>query len=403
MKQRIFVTGTGIISAIGTGKNATLHALLNSQSGIAPMQYLKNTVHNNFPVGEIKLTSEEMMDLLNIPHTSTVTRTALMGAIAAKEACSQAGLFDGSKPYRVALISGTTVGGMEKSEQYYTDFFENRHCEYIAAHNCAASTDLIAKQTGNYCFITTLSTACSSAANAIVYGANLIKTGRVDAAVVGGTECITKFHLNGFNSLMILDKQPCRPFDKNRAGLNLGEGAAYIVLESEELVKQRGAKPICTLAGYANTCDAFHQTASSPDGEGAYLAMAKALADSGLLPSSIDYINAHGTGTPNNDISEGTAVMRIFGNNVPPISSTKPLTGHTTSAAGGVEAVISILAMLNNFIPANLNFNEQIEELNFAPVRECIKNVQINHVLTNSFGFGGNDTTCIFGKNICSE
>lgn len=395
MAKKIFVTGAGIISALGVGKNATQQALLSSQSGIAPMQYLANTAHSYYPVGEVKLTNEAMMQMLDIPNDSTTIRTALMGMIAAQEAIDEA-QFDRVKPKRVALISGTTVGGMDKSEQFYLDFFENRHCEYIAAHSCGASTGMIASRTGTYHTITTLSTACSSAANAIIHGANLIKTGRVDAAVVGGTECITLFHLNGFNTLMILDREQCRPFDMNRAGLNLGEGAAYLVLESEESVSARAIEPMCTLAGYANSCDAFHQTASSPNGDGAFLAMQGALKDANLQPSDIDYINAHGTGTPNNDISEGTAIMRLFADRVPPVSSTKSFTGHTTSAAGSVEAVISILSIRGGFIPANLNFKEKIAELNFTPVQRIITGTPVNRVLSNSFGFGGNSSTCIF-------
>ena len=197
---------------------------------------------------------------------------------------------------------------------------------------------------------------------------------------------------------MILDHQPCRPFDKNRNGLNLGEGAAYLVLEREEVARSRGIIPLCQLSGYSNRCDAFHQTASSPDGEGAYLAMRDALTMAVLQPSDIDYINAHGTGTPNNDESEGHAMMRIFGDAVPLVSSTKSYTGHTTSASGGVEAVISILSLIQNFVPANLNFSEKMDSLNFTPVTEVKQGLELRHVLTNSFGFGGNDSSCIFSK-----
>ena len=246
--------------------------------------------------------------------------------------------------------------------------------------------------------MTTISTACSSAANAILLGANMLKMNRTDIVVVGGTECLSKFHLDGFNSLMILDHEPCRPFDKNRNGLNLGEGAAYLVMEREETAHQRGVAPLCQLSGYGNRCDAFHQTASSPNGEGAYQSMMEALTMAGLKPSDIDYINAHGTGTPNNDESEGHAMMRVFGDNMPPVSSTKSYTGHTTSASGGVEAAISILALIRGFIPANLNFSERIESLNFTPVKEVKQGVELQHILTNSFGFGGNDSSCIFSK-----
>jgi 3-oxoacyl-[acyl-carrier-protein] synthase II len=288
---------------------------------------------------------------------------------------------------------------MDKSEQFYKDFLENdSRNEYIKTHDCGASTEIIADYFGGFSFVSTISTACSSSANAIILGSNLIKQGILDCVVAGGTECLTKFHLNGFKSLMILDKAHCRPFDASRAGLNLGEGAAYLVLESGENVRARNVKAYCQVSGYGNACDSYHQTASSPDGKGATLAMQNALDMSGLNPSDIDYINAHGTGTTNNDESEGVAIMNVFGNSIPPVSSTKAYTGHATSAAGSVEAVISILAIQEGFLPPNLNFRNQIEKLSFAPVRELRKNVKLNHVLSNSFGFGGNNSAIIFSK-----
>jgi len=195
---------------------------------------------------------------------------------------------------------------------------------------------------------------------------------------------------------MILDKEACRPFDAERHGLNLGEGSAFIVLERESTAAQRHSRPLCALAGYGNACDAFHQTATSPNGDGAFLAMQQALTCSGLTPADIDYINAHGTGTDNNDECEGIAMMRIFGEQMPPVSSTKSYTGHTTSAAGGVESVISILSLLHHFIPANLGYKNPIEKHNFRPVDHVVENVNLKHILTNSFGFGGNDSSCIF-------
>jgi 3-oxoacyl-[acyl-carrier-protein] synthase II len=197
---------------------------------------------------------------------------------------------------------------------------------------------------------------------------------------------------------MILDRVPCRPFDSTRAGLNLGEGAAYLVLESDEHARSHNANVLCKISGYGNACDSYHQTASSPDGKGATIAMQNALDMSGLKPSEIDYINAHGTGTTNNDESEGIAIMNVFGNSIPPVSSTKAYTGHTTSAAGSVEAVISILAIQEGFLPPNLNFRNKMENLSFTPVRKLTRNVNINHVLSNSFGFGGNNSAIIFSK-----
>jgi len=232
----------------------------------------------------------------------------------------------------------------------------------------------------------------------MILGARMIKNGLLYRVVAGGIESLTKYHMNGFNTLMILDREPCKPFDENRQGLNLGEGAAFLVLESEELLKKSGKKVLAELTGYGNSCEAFHQTASTPEGKGAYAAMKEALDRSGLKPADIDYINAHGTGTDNNDLSEGRAIETLFGDNIPKVSSTKSYTGHTTSAAGGVEAVISILSIQHNMIFPNLNFKEQMKELKFKPVTEIIEDVKVDHILSNSFGFGGNNSALIFSR-----
>jgi 3-oxoacyl-[acyl-carrier-protein] synthase-1 len=397
MQKDIFVTGVGIISAIGINQQETLLALQEVRTGIAPLRYL-STTHTEFPVGEVKRSNEEMCRMLDIPETEISTRTSLMGMLAVREALEQASLH-GKTGLRIALVSGTTVGGMDKSEQYYLDFLENdTKNAYIATHDCGACTEMIADYFGLFSITETISTACSSAANAVITGAMLLQDGRTDIAIAGGCECITKFHLNGFNTLMILDRELCKPFDEHRAGLNLGEGAGYLVLETGESARKRNVKPLCRLSGYANTSDAFHQTASSPDGEGAYLSMRKALEKAQLSPERIDYINAHGTGTENNDLSEGIAIQRVFGGQIPPVSSTKSFTGHTTSAAGGVEAVISILALQHNFIPVNLNFSTPMRELSFTPITKKESFAPLSHVLSNSFGFGGNDTSLIFSK-----
>ena len=314
----VFVTGVGIISGLGYGRSATMKALREHRSAIGKIRYL-GTSHD-LPVSEVPYSNEEMMDMLNIQHDAIMTRTALIGKLALKEAMENATLNPSEQ--RTVFISGTTVGGMDKSEQFYLDFLNNdNHKEFIKTHDCGTCTEMIAEPYQGFEMMTTLSTACSSAANAIQIGMELIQSGRCDVAVVGGSECITKFHLNGFNTLMILDKEQCRPFDQTRAGINLGEGAGYLVIESENSVKRRKVKPLCILSSCANRCDAFHQTASSPDGEGAFLAMNDALKEAGLKPGDIDYVNAHGTGTQGNDMSEGKALMRVFGDKMPPVST----------------------------------------------------------------------------------
>lgn len=405
MKQRdIVITGAGVVSAIGIGKEETWHSLKNHLTGIAPVSYLQ-TEHTEFPVGEVKLSDEELKKRLQIPAQTPVVRTSLLGMLALKEALADAGL-SREQLKQVALVSGTTVGGMEKSEQFYLDYFkeeilhspeEKAKTAYIKTHDCGASTQLIADHIGQFAFATSISTACSSAANALLLGARMIRQGDYDCVVVGGAEALSKFHLNGFNSLMILDRELCRPFDSTRAGLNLGEGAAYLVLESEESALRRQAPLLARLSGYGNACDAFHQTASSENGEGAYRAMKQAIDRAGLKPESIDYVNAHGTGTPNNDPSECAAMKRLFGDGLPKFSSTKGFTGHTTSASGSIEAVFCLLALRHQQLPISLHCQLPISE-EFTPVTIETEHPEtpIKHILCNAFGFGGNDTSLLF-------
>lgn len=391
------MTGMGIVSALGVGTEATLQALLRCETCIGPVEYL-NTEHKEFPLGEVRLSNSAMSQMLGVSYPYNELRTVLLGLLAAREAVKSASLTD-SDIRKTAFINGTTVGGMDKTERCFSAVVESEAnadgLKEFRYNDCGSSTELIADGVGHFRMLSTTSTACSSAANSIILGANLIKAGIVDKAIVGGSEALTRFHLNGFNTLMILDNDICRPFDKDRKGINLGEGAAYLVLESRESIERRGVKPLARLSGYANACDAFHQTASSENGEGAWLAMTAAMKMAGLAPESIDYINAHGTGTPNNDISELTAMKRIWGDNLPPFSSTKPFTGHATSASGSIESVICILAMQNGLIPANLGFRNPIE-LNAAPVTKNMIGIRLRNIINNSFGFGGNDSSLVF-------
>ncbi len=398
--MNITITGEGIVSAIGLNKQETLQSLLTGKSGIGEMKYLPS-VHHELPVGEVKLSNEEMKESLGIPVSQKVSRTALMGMMAIEQALQDAGIplheplmgKESDRPLRILLVSGTTVGGMDITEQCFDGIEDASNIEFLKHHDCGNNTRMMADYFGIFSGVATISTACSSAANALLLGARLLQAGEADIVVAGGTEALSRFHLNGFNSLMILDQAPCRPFDDTRAGLNLGEGAAFVVLESETLAKQRHRQTHAYLVGYGNACDAFHQTASSENGEGAYLAMKEALEMAHLSPADIQYVNAHGTGTPNNDKSESVSLKRIFGNQMPWVSSTKSFTGHTTSASGSIETVICLLAMQHHFVPANLGWANQMEE-GITPSLG-MKDVELHHVLCNSFGFGGNDTSLV--------
>ena len=393
MDKNIVITGEGIISAIGNDKATVLQSLLDGRSGIVEMKHLHSS-HHELPVGEVQLTNDEMKAMLALPIEEQTSRTSLMGMLAVRQALAEAQLPETApKNRRVVLISGTTVGGMDITEQYYDSFAtSDEHLDCLKKHDCGSSTEEIAAMFGiSEC--TTISTACSSAANALILGANLLKTGQAGLVIAGGSEALTRFHLNGFNSLMILDHEPCRPFDAQRAGLNLGEGAAFVVMETEASARERGADIHAWLTGYGNACDAFHQTASSDNGEGAYRAMTEALEMAHLQPEDIDYVNAHGTGTPNNDLSESAALKRVFAEKMPLISSTKAFTGHTTSASGSIETVICLLAMQHHFVPANLRWEHQIPD-GITPTTG-VKDVTLKHVVCNAFGFGGNDSSLI--------
>ncbi len=399
MAKRVVVTGYGIISALGTGAEATAMALRAGRSGIAPVHYLATGL-THLPVGEVKLTNAEMALMTGTGYPWCDLRTVLMGIIAGREAIASAHLC-ASDLSRAAFINGTTVGGMDCTEQFFKEAFDSdAQCdevERMRTVSCGSTTELTADALGSFRTVTTSSTACSSAANALILGAAMIKEGLVDIAVAGGSEALTKFHVNGFNTLMILDHERCRPFDRDRAGINLGEGAAYLVIESEESARLRGARPHAILSGYANACDAFHQTATSENGEGAYRSMSAALAMAGIRPEEVGYINTHGTGTPNNDECELAAMERVWPKGLPPFSSTKAMTGHTTSASGSIESVISIIAMQEGFIPANLGFRNPIKE-GSTPVTTTVCGASLRHVVKNSFGFGGNDSTLVFSK-----
>ena len=395
----IYITGLGIISGIGADVTETLMAIRQGRVGVGRLTLFESAHKDSVSVSEVKYGNVELSRMIGLPEHQTISRTALLGMKAVGEALSDAGI-EGEERTHTALVSSTSTGGMDLSEGFYCAMKTGRKARlrHIVSHDCGDSAERIAVHYGLKHLCTTVSTACSSAANAIMFGARLIRQGLADRVVAGGTDALTLFTLNGFRSLMILDPAPCRAFDDTRAGLNLGEGAGYIVLENEQSLIQSGRTPYCCLTGYGNANDAYHQTASSPEGNGPYAAMSTALSASGLSPDNIDYVNAHGTGTPNNDLSEGRAMVRLFGDRMPMFSSTKAFTGHTLGAAGGIEAAFSVLAIRQGLVYPNLNFTQPMKELPIIPQTNLLTDVPINHVLSNSFGFGGNCTALVFSR-----
>jgi len=396
INSSVYVAGLGVISAIGNNVAEHLISFEREEAGMGDITMMDTIHRKKLPVAEVKLSNEELASVAGLP--ADMSRTASLSLIAAREALDDAAI-PAIDTLRTGFVSANTVGGMDRSEHFFVDFIKDDSkgkLRNVFDHECGSMTEIVDDQLGIKDFLTTISTACSSSANAIFYAARLIKNNVLDVAIAGGTDALTKFTLNGFNTLMILDDEFCKPFDEHREGLNLGEGAGYLVLVSEKVAKTLNKKPYCKLSGYNNSNDAYHQTASSPDGTGSYLAMKGALERSGLATSDIDYINLHGTGTPNNDSAEGTAIKRLFEPDYPPMSSTKSFTGHTLGASGGLEAVFSVLAIKHGLIYPNLRFETRMNELPVDPAKKFLKGQNINHVMSNSFGFGGNCTSLIF-------
>jgi len=396
--SKVYVTGMGLISALGLGVGQNHEALQNCESGVGKANYLDSKYKDEKPFAEVDLSNQNLRAILEISESETLSRTDMFAILAFSEAVESAGL----KPsevsnYKTAFITASTVGGMCQTNELYSDATgkTEKPSGYQGHYSTQAHSKVIAQKFGIKGIISTFNTACSSSANAIMFGARLIKTGRANRVVVGGVDSLAKFTVNGFNSLGILSNEPCKPFDENRDGLNLGEGAAYLVLESEIVAKDKFI--LAEVSGYGNANDAFHASAISKEATGPTEAMKMALKTAKLKAKDIDFINAHGTGTGNNDRAELQAIHNIF-KIIPPFISTKTYTGHTLGAAGAIEAIFSILSLLENEIYESKNVQNPIEEFGVLPNNTFKSDLNLQHVMSNSFGFAGNCSSLIFSK-----
>lgn len=394
---RVVVTGMGIISAIGNDLNENFNSLSQGRSGIDKAVYFESAYTQNLPFGEVKLSNDNLKKTLLLEQSQGYTRTSLLAVKAMREAIASAGLSPSEvSSFDTAFISASTVGGMCLTDQLYEDAnMRSAGSEYLDAYGCAAHTLQLAELFGIRGFTDTINTACSSSANAIMLGSRLIKAGRAKRVIVGGVDSLAKYTVNGFNALKILSELPSKPFDSNRDGLNLGEAAAYLILEGEEDAANKNV--FAEIVGYGNANDAHHPSAMSEEAIGAIASMEQALQSANIAASSIEYINAHGTGTPNNDQVELFGIKGVFGENPPPYNSTKGYTGHTLGAAGSVEAIFSILCINHNMIFPGLNVKQPIDP-EIPPIAILREGVALRFVLSNSFGFGGNCTSLVLGK-----
>lgn len=395
--MKVFITGIGAISPIGIDVKQNLQKLREGKSGINKPQFFASKYASSNLFGEVNLANESLKKLLNLENQKGLTRTCLFALKAFKEAIDDAELSKSEiSSYNTAFISASTVGGMCLTDQLYSDAnLKSDKSDYTSSYGCSAHTFRIVEKYNIRGITDTINTACSSSANAIMFGARLIKSGRAKRVMVGGVDSLAKYTVNGFSALKILSELSCKPFDENRNGLTLGEGAAYLVLESEDIVANKNV--YAQISGYGNASDAFHASTISEDATGVVNSINQAIKFANIDKSQIDYINAHGTGTKNNDFVELVSFTSIF-DKVPLFNSTKSYIGHTLGAAGAIEAIYSILSIKNNELYPSLNFDTPIAKFNLSPILNYKPEIEINHVLSNSYGFSGNCTSLIFSK-----
>lgn len=386
----------GIISSLGRDVPANLEALKNSRTGIGKASHFTSKYTKTLPFAEVPFSNEELKSIAGVSGEKGLSRTTLLAYIAVEEALNQAGLTSHElHSIETGFITSSTVGGMSNTDELYADAnLKGTPSEFVSSYGGGEHTLRVLRKYGIKGYSTTINTACSSSANAIMLGARLIRSGRLKRVIVGGSDSLAKYTVNGFNSLMILSGEPCKPFDKNREGLTLGEGAAYLVIEGESTIGNKNK--LAEIKGFGNSNDAFHPSATSDEAFGPRLAMEKALNSAKLNAADINYINAHGTGTPNNDITEEYAFKEVF-DTIPAFSSTKSYTGHTLAAAGSVEAIFSILSLQEQEAYPSLRCKEPIDDFNVAPLNE-VTSMKLENIMSNSFGFGGNCTSLIISK-----
>jgi len=388
----IAVTGMGVISALGRGQDDTFAALQAQRSGLGPLSIFSSARWGHIPVGQVP-------SHVHIP--SGGSRSMALACAGALDAFFQAGLdkLPSAEREKAAVVLGACTGGMLESEEFLRELLQVGRSDVrrVRYHTCANATEAVALRLGLNGQRLTVSDACASGAAAIAMACEMIASGEENIAFAGGVDTLTRLTLNGFCSLLVVADDGCRPFDAHRKGMSLGEGAAFLALESRRHALARGAEIHGYLAGWACSCDAYHPTAPDPAGDGAFRAMRAALEMARRQPSDVSYINAHGTGTIDNDLAEAAAIRRLFGERMPMVSSTKRHFGHALAAAGAIEAVVCLLALRHQAVPANLGLRQVDERVAFRPVVVPAP-ARLNVAMSNSFGFGGTNCCLVFSK-----
>ncbi len=404
-KERVVVTGLGTVNALAKNTADFVRALNDGLCGIGPITLFDTASFRTHNGAEVRnFNPREMIP----PQFSLkrMSRADLLCFAATVEALADARLFPLPEAVRkdMGVVIGVGSGGKLEAEQFYRDYLrmQGRRARFskLAGLCPAASADCITAHLGLRGPKTTFMTACSSSATAIGFARDLIERGDAALVIAGGVEPLCQTTYATFNALQAVDPDYCKPFDKTRRGLSLGEAAAILILESLTHARERGARIYGEILGYGVTCDAYHMTAPDVEASGAVRSIRAALADAGISPDAVDYINAHGTATAANDAMETKAVKEVFGIRARqiPVSSTKSMTGHTLGASGALEAIVSILALRHGFIPPTINHREPDPECDLDYVTEGARRAALNVVLSNSFAFGGNNTSILFGR-----
>lgn len=401
--QRVAITGLGIITAIGENSAEFREGLFKGKSGIGPVTVFDATGFPSRVAAEVK--SKDLIAPFETKEIKRVSRCDLLGLIAAAEAIGDAGFdLDACNPNEIGVVLGGGAGGMLSWERFrraqWSKKGSPRPSLLLPSSPCTL-TDLIANRYGLNGTRSTISTACSSSSTSIGYASDLIRYGMQEVVVSGGSEALSELTFAGFNSLRVVDPEYCRPFDRNRMGLSLGEGAAIVILEAYERAKRRGATIYAEVLGYAINSDAFHMTSPDPEARGMNRVMAKALENAHVAPEQVDYINAHGTGTKINDQTETRAIKQVFGETRAKglaVSSTKSMVGHCLGAAGAVETAATILAVHEQVVPPTIHLEEPDPECDLDYVPNQARPKEIHIAMKNSFAFGGNNTAVVFGR-----
>lgn len=404
-EKRIVITGMGTKNAISGSTSEFARALQEGVCGISEIDLFDTTEFRTHKGGQVK-----DFDLRGaIPEEFSVKRMSRADGLAmaaAIEALADAGLYPlpEERKENMGVAIGGGAGGLLEAESFYADLLKKgkEHSKYsrLSSLFCASSADRIASSLEILGPRATFMTACSAGATALGYARDLILNGHAGIMLAGGVEPMCRLTYAAFNALKSVDEDVCRPFDRNRSGLSLGEASAILVLEPLETAQNRGAKIYGELMGYGVTCDSFHMTAPDGQASGAARSMRAALADSGLTTEDIDYINAHGTATPVNDATETRAIKEVFGSRAYriPVSSTKSMHAHTLGASGALEGIVSLLALVKRFVPPTIHWRERDPDCDLDYVTQGARRADLRAVLSNSFAFGGNNTTVIFGR-----